>query len=68
MFRFAFQTLDAFELLITGHSHFLLSKHLLLFSNVLFTLTSAGSSNGFVEQTFGSNFEFFLSFRNLNVL
>ena len=37
VFCFVFQPMDAFDLLITGRSHFLLSKRLLSFNNVMAT-------------------------------
>ena len=51
LFHFAFLTMDASDLLITGHNHILLSKHSLSLNNVMFTLTSTQTSTHFVEQT-----------------
>ena len=45
--------MDAFGLLITGGSHFVLSKRLLSFNNVMITLTSARLSARIVELALG---------------
>ena len=44
-----FSTIVAFDLFVTGCSHFLLSKRSLSFNNVMITLTSSRSSAPIVE-------------------
>ena len=50
-FCFALQTMDAFDLLITGCNHFIVGKHSLSFNNVMFIINKF---THFVEQTSGS--------------
>ena len=54
MFCFDFQPFGAFDLFVTGLSHFLLSERSLSFNNVMITLTSARSSARTVELASGA--------------
>ena len=53
MFRFDFIPIKGFDLFVTGRSQFLLSERLLLFNNVMITLTRARWSARIVELASG---------------
>ena len=58
MFRFDFQPMGAFDLFVTGRSHFLLSERSLSFNNTMITLTSARWSARIVELASDLEFHF----------